>query len=310
MNLLKEALTLDLVIRKWHGRKHDRDASAEINALKKSDKRAARVNRPIVPTSFLSAINAAESAARSYEKNMTVPWMTARNMFPASQLFTITHELNNFKARFESAKQDLLNQHSLLPAIAKQHLGDMYNPDDLPSIAELEEKFSFEFHFEPVPQVDDWRATKINEMSTFADQYKERCDKQTVEIDRYQIQDLLQALSAHLVDLPSAERVHSSRFEANINLAERVLAKNALTSSPEVNRAAYFVINSLKGIDLSSVSKNRDQAIKATSLAIDFCNSQLEIINGVRQPSQSSLHEMFNFKSNERPVHGLTASAS
>ena len=309
MNLLKEALTLDLVIRKWHGRKHDRDASAEINSLKNSDKKAARVNRPIVPAAFLSEINGAEKAARTFEKTITVPWMTGRNMFHGSQLFEITHALNAYKDTFTQGVDRLCDRHHLLPMVAKQFLGDMYNPDDLPSITELRDKFSFEFHFEPVPQLDDWRSTKINEMSTFADQYKERCDKQTVAIDRYQIQDLLQALSQHLIDLPKTERVHASRFETNITLAQRVLSKNALTSSPEVNRAAYFVINSLKGLDLHNVSKDREPAIKAITLAIEFCNSQMEIIDGNREPSQSSLHEMFNFKSNERPVHSIAASA-
>lgn len=310
MNVLKETLSIYIEIRKWSGRMHDAGASAEVNAMKQADAKAARVNRHIVPPSYLTGINRIDKNARTYVKEQSLPFVAGQNLIAANQVFEITHTLNQFKQHYIEQTENLCRQHHLLPAIARKHLGALYNPSDLPSEDQLRAAFSFQFDFFPVAQGNDWLTSKITNMNEHLENYKNKCADQEVQINRSQIQDLLIPLAKHYNDLPGLKRIHENKFHDHITVADRVLAKNAITKSPEVNKAAYFVKNAISTIDTGSVAKDRRQALDMLKQSIDYCNEQLEALDGTNTTSQSKLFEMFSPQSDERPVYGSVASTA
>ena len=153
----KRAMLVDVTVRQWTARKHDRKVSHEVDTNHNA-KDGGRFNKRLIVAEELNDITRQASTIRDYTESVTMSWGNdGRRLLPATLFMgfrdTIAEHRREFDRRVErflAVYPDLINQ-------AAARLGTMFNASDYPSVSYLRGAFGVRVDISPVPTSGDFR---------------------------------------------------------------------------------------------------------------------------------------------------------
>jgi hypothetical protein len=173
--LQNKAMLVELTIHQWTAVKHDRVASAEVEATHQA-KDAGRYNKRLVDKSHLEAISSIANKLRQYHYSRTLPWTDKGPRLLPSELFMeYRAEITKFQAEFDRAVRDFVALYPSIVQGARVRLNTLFCADDYPQSSEIIDAFGVSLDIMPVPDAADFRvaistedADVIRKQITFA----------------------------------------------------------------------------------------------------------------------------------------------
>ena len=267
----ERAMLVNLRIRLWSGRKHDRSASQEVADTHNTQiEKAGRFNKMLVTTAALRpAFNAANNA-RLYHSSVTMPWLgDGARIMPVDVYFDYTQAMNSFKQAFNREVDDFLALYPTHMAQAALDLNGLYQPSDYPTDIALRNKYSFDCEVYNVPDAQDFRVKmSSDEFEEAKRQITENYDtviNGTVTDLFERIKFRMELLVKRIKEVESDEkgRLKSSLIERISDLAE-LLPKMNITNSKVIDDIAEKMTREFKSIHMGvlRVDKSvRDAAV-------------------------------------------------
>lgn len=267
----ERAMLVNLRIRLWSGRKHDRSASQEVADTHNTQiEKAGRFNKMLVTTAALRpAFNTANNA-RLYHSSVTMPWLgDGARIMPVDVYFDYTQAMNSFKQAFNREVDDFLALYPTHMAQAALDLNGLYQPSDYPTDIALRNKYSFDCEVYNVPDAQDFRVKmSSDEFEEAKRQITENYDtviNGTVTDLFERIKFRMELLVKRIKEVESDEkgRLKSSLIERISDLAE-LLPKMNITNSKVIDDIAEKMTREFKSIHMGvlRVDKSvRDAAV-------------------------------------------------
>lgn len=162
--LSTKAVVADVTIRRWTGRKLDRQITDEVNQQHNAEADAGRYNKLLIPKEAFAEIHSITSAARHKHILMTMPWSDAGfRILPTALYNEFANTFRQFKADFNAAADKFNKNYPHYKNAAKKRLNGMYKEDDYPDPSRVRGMFSFHTSIRPCPDVDDFRVSLSKE---------------------------------------------------------------------------------------------------------------------------------------------------
>lgn len=160
-SLSERATLVDLTIGRWNARKKDKEVTAEVHAMKKTDKQAGNYRKNLLPFAAptYEAILTIVNEARQFHRLNTLPWSdTGLRILPNANYLPYTEGMKTREFKFFEAVDAFVPDMPKLKAVAAKKLNGMFRDDDYPEPAVLRAAFSFTVSPYPLPETDDMRA--------------------------------------------------------------------------------------------------------------------------------------------------------
>ena len=263
----ERALLVDLSISGWSGSKTDRDATARLLADAHAQKGAASVSKKLVNPAHLKTISRISESIREAHDRITLPWDNrGMRILPVELHDDYTSAISLLNDTRIGAIETFLGQYEEAREEARGLLGDLYDPADYPTAAELRGRFSCEYRFFPVPDGRHFVADMAEKQkAAIAEDINRsvRARMETATQDLYRrLHEAIQAVAAQVSE--DKKRVHGSVFEALDDLLCAAGAMN-LTGDDRLNEIIKQAKLALSGVTpeaMRPADKDFDPALK------------------------------------------------
>lgn len=168
--LASNYLLVDVVIRRWTGRKTDQAASQQVTTSSGAASNSAKVVKDLLASarSEWKAVASAQDNLGGYVRNSTLPWTSvSEGRKSGARLLSVANSLE-FLARYktllnecELALADFLKVYAVRRDEAMRNLGTLANPADYPDVDEIAKAFSVTLDMVPCPAVGDYERLSI-----------------------------------------------------------------------------------------------------------------------------------------------------
>jgi len=250
------AVLVDLHISVWTGRKMDKRVSEQVDAANNTTTRAGNYHKRLLAgTAALDKLHSTVGAIRLWHYNNTLPWAdNGQRLLPMKNFFKYKEELAALQSNFHAAAEDFYRQYQDLVAAASFTLGDLFNAEDYPDVADICKKNSLRVVFAPVPDAGDFRVDIPNE-------YREELQKisdERVNAAMKDAWDRLYECLKHMSDKLAGEEKQIFRDSLVTNATELCSALTMLnvTDDPKLEQARQGLERALLGIDAKELRKN------------------------------------------------------
>lgn len=214
----------------WNAHKVDQDATERTISDYQALEGAGRFNKKLIDKIHLKKIRSIVQEARKYWHSITLPWGNeGSRILPGDKIFDFETKMREFEREFELAYADLEANYVQITTEQKTILGNMYNPNDYPSIDELRNKFSIKVEITGIESKDDIRLNMteplVNRLKNqAAEEEKAKIIDATRDVYRRMMQNLsymVERLEATKTDKKTNEKVYTKFKNATItNLTE------------------------------------------------------------------------------------------
>lgn len=159
----KRAMLVELTIRQWAARKHDKKVSREVDQGHGA-KNAGRYNKQLIAKDALEPIAKKASAIRLFHYARTLPWgNNGQRLLPAKFFLDYRNELVKHRDEFNRLVDTFMASYPQLVSDARMRLGSLYDPNEYPPATDVRLGFGVEFDIFPVPTAGDFRVDVANE---------------------------------------------------------------------------------------------------------------------------------------------------
>lgn len=250
------AMLVELSIRNWAGRKLDKSASQKVTLDNRASTGVANVNKKLLgDCAELGAVLKFAANARNTHYSMTMPWSdTGMRLLPSSKYFKYNEVMLALKIEYFELVEGFLNSYNWEITQAQVKLGDLFNPDEYPSVSSLQSKFGMSFTYIPLPEAGDWRldieaGAKEELAQHYQSYYRTQLEAAMADVNR-RAQDVLVRMSERL-DYGDKETKKVFRDSLVTNVLEIVDLMDAcnLTGDQTMKDNAQTLRDALMGLD-------------------------------------------------------------
>lgn len=252
------AVLTDLHISVWTGRKMDKRVSEQVDASNNTKARAGNYHKKLLAgTEALDGLHKVVSSIRQWHYDNTLPWAdNGQRLLPMANFFEYKAMMGEFNRQFDDAAENFYAQYDNLVTASAFTLGDLFNPDDYPSVEQIRTKNKFKVVFSPVPDAGDFRVDIPNE-------YREELQKISDERVTHAMKDawdrLHECLSRISEKLSGTDKqiFRDSLVNNAVELCA-TLTKLNVTNDPKLEDARQKLERALVGIDAKELRKSED----------------------------------------------------
>ena len=235
----KRAMLVELTIRQWAARKHDKKVSREVDQGHGA-KNAGRYNKQLIAKDALEPIAKKASAIRLFHYARTLPWgNNGQRLLPAKFFLDYRNELVKHRDEFNRLVDTFMASYPQLVSDARTRLGSLYDPNEYPPATDVRLSFGVEFDIFPVPTAGDFRVDVANEeRSEIAAQIEAATQERQANATKacyIQVRDVLQRMKQQCV--AGKTRITNSLIEDTRDLTDMLDDLN-IGDDPELTRIA------------------------------------------------------------------------
>lgn len=159
MSIVRDAMVVNLAIGSWVGQRLDKTASRKLTDDAGADADAARVNKHLVSKDALAPIQQAATAVRNHYYTMTLPWRDNGDRLLTRRMFTNFMDAHGpLKQKWQDEVETfLVATYPSSVARAEFRMGELFNPDDYPTVDQLRTKFYVLLDLDAVTDAKDFR---------------------------------------------------------------------------------------------------------------------------------------------------------
>jgi len=280
MSITSSSVQVEMNISVWTANKLDRAATDKVLIQNHADNGVAQVRKNLMAGSSQRK-NIADFAAgcRLWHNTKTLPWMDrGARLLPTSLFMEYKSEANKRRQQFRDMVDQFLEDYPTLVTTASNYMGSLFDPEDYPSVGEVESKFGFRLVFSPVPEAGDFRLdVAANDLAEMQQSYERSFNDRINEA----MKDTWQRLHKQLVSM--SEKLSDNKDDSVKKRYHDTLITNAqelcgmlthlnITNDPELEKAR-------KQLELTLLGANID-TIKESSQARSEMKSKLDNILG------------------------------
>ncbi len=268
--LSEKAMLVKLSITKWSARKYDRKISREVADKYGTDQDRGRYNKVLVAHEHLQAIQKAESAARTFNYENTLPWKDdGARILPSNNYMDYTGEIRALKSQFESQVRDFIQIYPALVDQARLDLNGLFDPADYPDPTTIGRKFAFEVEVDPLPTAADFRVTlQAGEVDRIKAEIAGRLKEAQAEAMADLFNRLHEVVKHMAGKLSDKEAIFRDSLITNIQDLVDLLPRLNLTGDPHLETLRREVEAKLLGYEPDTLRKNpfaRQETAQAAS---------------------------------------------
>ena len=262
------ALLAELSIGLWEGRKKDKQATATITTLNKTQKNAARVYKDLlIDCEELMAVKRYSTDIRDFHRNSTLPWSNmGHRLLTNSYFLDYKRHMDEMIATFKELVEEFLQAYAWEVTAVQAKLGDMYDPNDYPSVETLRSKFKIRVNYMPIPPRGDFRldvnaqAREVLEES-YSKFYEEQLASAMADVAK-RVVEPLQNMSK-MLDYGEGERATGFHHTLVSNVLEVVDVLKAcnVTQDPKLDKIRMDLKQALSGVTTEGL--RRDPHLRA-----------------------------------------------
>jgi len=255
MSIKNECMVVTLQISMWTGHRLDKAASAKITREAGAADDAARVNKHLVAKETIKPIQTAANAIRSHLYDKTMPWkdngdrLLTRTIYPS---FIEEHE--RLVAVYNDAVETFLTKDYLAARErAEFRMGDMFNPNDYPSVTTLRYRFGVVLDVDAVTDGSDFRV----DISDKADRAVELERRKNERLSKAMVHlwDRLADTLGHFADKMSSDAIFRNSTIKNLEeLVEMIPGMNIL-NDPQLDAIRQKIADNLTGYEPDDLRK-------------------------------------------------------
>lgn len=269
------AMLVELNIRNWAGRKLDKSASQKVTIDNRASTGVANVHKKLLgDCAELSAVIKFAGNARNAHYAMTMPWSdTGMRLLPTSRYFKHNEQMIALKAEYFTLVEAFLASYNWEITQAQVKLGDLFNPNEYPSVASLQSKFGFGYTYIPISEAKDWRidieADAKEELAQhYESYYHNQLQAAMADVNR-RARDVAERMSERL-DYSDKETKKVFRDSLVNNVLEIVDLMDAcnLTGDQTMRDNAQALRDALTGLDADDLREDH-KLRRATKKAVD-----------------------------------------
>jgi hypothetical protein len=222
----------------------------------------------------LSAVIKFAGNARNAHYAMTMPWSdTGMRLLPTSRYFKYNEQMLVLKAEYFTLVEAFLASYNWEITQAQVKLGDLFNPNEYPSVASLQSKFGFGYTYIPISEAKDWRidieADAKEELARhYESYYHNQLQAAMADVNR-RARDVAERMSERL-DYSDKETKKVFRDSLVNNVLEIVDLMDAcnLTGDQTMRDNAQALRDALTGLDADDLREDH-KLRRATKKAVD-----------------------------------------
>ena len=281
-------LLVSLNISVWEGRKKDKNIEEEIAQDKGArSRRAASVYKNLfVDAPALEAIKSLRGEARIYINKYTQPWNdNGERVLPVQSYYEeVQQGMEKYARRFEQLVNILAANWNT--EISKQAFerGSMFDRNEYPDVAEIKDKFSFDFSVRPMSLAGDFRVDVGNEaLQKLQDMYNaeiQRCVNRAMadafERVKTHVEWVRERMNACLEYDPDEvkddedgkkkrrPKLYESMLDSGLELCGILKSLN-VTNDPALEEARHMLEKALLHTDIDSLKESKEMQSKLKS---------------------------------------------
>jgi hypothetical protein len=154
--------------------KIDKQVTAEVTTAKHASRSAGKFQKKLLNCSVLDALHTLSGQIYSYHIENTVAWTDrGPRLLPNEKLIDYKNTMEAFFVEAGLLWEEFLRVYpSRVANVQLNHIGDMFNESDYPTVEELRRKFRMAVSYEPIPDAGDFRVDIGNQAAQeMADTY-------------------------------------------------------------------------------------------------------------------------------------------
>ena len=263
ISLRTHAILSHLNIRRWRGKKKDREATKDYALQTNANPKKLSLDKSLLADNeHLQNIARIDQEARAAHDRLGKPWMgRGAKILPATAIFEAQEIFSRLEAEFYSEVDLFLGGYveavndAEIEANNGTGLGDLFNRSDYPDVYTLREKF--EFVHAPIPMgegsIDDWRLDIADEQKEYLQEsYKKFYDLRTQEMMNRVYSEAAEKLNdlRDKLDYPQGGKpkgFHASLVDRALDLVQMLRHFN-LTHDPAIETARSGLEQTLQGV--------------------------------------------------------------
>jgi hypothetical protein len=265
MSISNSAMLVELNIGVWTGQKVDRAATTKVTDDANAAADAGQFKKNLTAgTSLRKDIADYAALCRTWHNGRTMPWSDrGPRLLPTSMFLEYKKEVNARRDYFMAKVDKFCETYPQLLADAPQHLGDLFNPTDYPSIEEVRNKFGFHLVFSPVPESGDFRLSAGEaDMAELKAQYDVAYDarvKDAMQSAWDKVHALLTKMSEKLTE-PEGEsakpKMYHSTLITNVHDMCALLTHFNVTKDPQLEQTRRALEKLVSNVDIDDIRKD------------------------------------------------------
>lgn len=265
MSISSSSVLVEFGVSVWTASKVDKAVTGEVTTSKNAASNAAQVRKNLMAgSSARKKISDYAAECRTAHARQTLAWSDAgMRLLPTSKFMDYKTEFNHRRDTFNGMVEDFLTNYPALVQVANNYLGDMFDPDDYPSVDDVRSKFGFRLIFSPVPDAGDFRLDVAQQdLMDIREQYERDYNNKLADAMREpwdRLHKILTHMSERLTDNQTeegpAKRYHDSMLSNAKDMCDLLVHLN-VTKDMELDRARKQLEATLMGADIESIKKN------------------------------------------------------
>ena len=160
----KRAMLVELTIRQWTARKHDKSASNTVKSAHQIAGDGGKYNKLLIAKRALERINRCANELRQTHYRFTLPWGDkGQHLLPARLFMEYRQAVDASRQEFQKEVDEFISYYNYWVDEARDRLGTLFDPSDYPSADEARSRFSIHLDILPVPEAGDFRVEVAKE---------------------------------------------------------------------------------------------------------------------------------------------------
>ena len=160
----KRAMLVELTIRQWTARKHDKAASSTVKSAHQIAGDGGKYNKLLIAKRALERINRCANELRQTHYRFTLPWGDkGQHLLPARLFMEYRQAVDASRQEFQKEVDEFISYYNYWVDEARDRLGTLFDPSDYPSADEARSRFSIHLDILPVPEAGDFRVEVAKE---------------------------------------------------------------------------------------------------------------------------------------------------
>jgi hypothetical protein len=265
MSISNSAMLVELNISVWTAAVTDRKATSKVTDDANAAADAGQFKKNLAAGTTLRKELADYAAlCRTWHNGRTMPWADrGPRLLPTSMFFDYKQEINARRDYFMAKVDKFCEAYPQLLADAPQHLGDLFNPADYPTVEEVRSKFGFQLVFSPVPESGDFRlAAGEEDLAELRAQYEDAYEvrvREAMQSAWDKVHDMLVRMSEKLTE-PEGDsakpKLFHGTFITNVHDLCGLLTHLNITKDPKLEEARRSLERLVSNVDIDDVRKD------------------------------------------------------
>lgn len=269
MSISTECMIVNLQIGLWMGYRLDKSASLMLTTQAHAESDAARVNKHLVPKQALKPVISAANAIRTHFYDKTLPWKDNGDRVLTRKMYTkFIQRHEELVSQFnDTVEKFLAIDYGAARERAAFRMGELFDPNDYPSVFELQRRFYVNLDVDAVTEAGDFRVEMDDKHLAVLRKNIEQATHARLGRAMQDVWARLAETLSHFADKMSTDEIFRDSTVRNLEEIVELLPEMNILNDANLEKIRQDIANNLVGYEPKDLRKNEEVRSMAASEA-------------------------------------------